>query len=257
MQPELGTVAVMTGVEAPAERHVPFETVFNFRDLGGYAAANGATVKWRTLYRADGIHRLSLDDIAPLGLHTVLDLRTPEEHERAHFAHDSVGFHHLPILQASWDRDAFTHVPDAVEFLSDRYVDMLTEGRDSIAGALRIMANADAFPLVFHCAAGKDRTGVVAAIVLSILGVSDDDIAADYSLSGHHMARFKDWIITTFPDAADAMTKQPDAFLEAPAEAMDRFLHRVSGAFGSVEGYVAELGIGHHVVDAVRENLLT
>jgi len=159
----------MTEVDVPTERHLEFEKVFNFRDLGGYRTAEGRTVKWRTLFRADGIHRLSIDELEPLHVRTVIDLRTPEEHERAHFTHESVGHHHLPILQASWDREAFAGELDEVQFLADRYVEMLTEGKDAIARALRLMADADSYPLVFHCAAGKDRTGVVAAIVLSVL----------------------------------------------------------------------------------------
>jgi len=247
----------MTEVEAETERHLPFDVVFNFRDLGGYDAANGETVKWRTLFRADGVHRLSVDDLAPLQLRTVIDLRTPEEHERSRFTHDSIGCHHLPILQAPWDQDAFSGELDAVMFLSDRYVEMLTEGREAIARALGIMSKPESYPLVFHCAAGKDRTGVVAAIVLSILGVCDDDIATDYSLSRLGMGRFKEWIITTFPEYADSMTQQPEAFLAAPAGAMHRFLERVRATFGSVEAYVAGLGVEPEVLDAVRQNLLT
>src|SRR4051812_33683423 len=109
----------MTEVEAETERHLPFDTVFNFRDLGGYPADGGATVKWRTLFRADGMHRLTIDDLEPLQLRTVLDLRTVEEHERGRFTHDSIGYHHLPILQAPWDREAFTGDLDPVAFLSD------------------------------------------------------------------------------------------------------------------------------------------
>jgi protein-tyrosine phosphatase len=246
----------MTDVDAALDRHLPFDAVFNFRDLGGYATADGRRVKWRTLFRADGVHRLSIDDLSSLGVRTVLDLRTPEEHERARFTHDSVTSHHLPILQASWDRDVFTGDLDPVEFLSDRYVEMLDEGREAIGRALHILADPDAFPLVFHCAAGKDRTGVVAAIVLSVLGIGDDVIATDYSLSRLGMGRFKEWIIATYPDAADSMSQQPDAFLDAPAEAMHRFLEHLRAAHGSVLDYLDRLGVHDVHLDAVRENLL-
>lgn len=244
-------------VDADLDRHLPFDAVFNFRDLGGYHAADGRSVKWRTLFRADGIHRLTVAELAPLGVRTVLDLRTPEEHERGRFADDSITSHHLPILQAAWDREVFSGDLDPVSFLADRYVDMLTEGCDAIASALHILAEPDAVPLVFHCAAGKDRTGVVAAIVLSVLGVSDDDIATDYSLSRLGMGRFKEWIIATYPEAADAMTSQPDAFLAAPAEAMHLFLERLRGAHGSVLEYLERHGVHDVHLDAVRENLLT
>jgi protein-tyrosine phosphatase len=109
---------------------------------------------------------------------------------------------------------------------------------------------------VFHCAAGKDRTGVVAAVLLGVLGVGDDDIADDYSLSRLGMTRFKEWIVDNFPEAADAMSKQPDAFLAAPVEAMHLFLDRVRDTFGSFDAYVAGLGVDDQTVDAVRRNLL-
>jgi protein tyrosine/serine phosphatase len=258
MQRGLDTVDdQMTDLDRELDRHLPFDVVFTFRDLGGYATADGRSVKWRTVFRADGVHRLSADDLAPLQVRTVLDLRTHDELERGRFTHDSIGYHHLPIIHTPWTDLGFEGELDAVTFLADRYIDMLDEGRDSIAQALHIMSDASALPLVFHCAAGKDRTGVVAAIVLSVLGVQDDDIATDYSLSRLGMSRFKEWIITTFPDYADSMSQQPDAFLAAPAEAMHLFLERVRATFGSVEDYVRGLGVSDATLDAVRENLLT
>ncbi|HEX4819726.1 MAG TPA: tyrosine-protein phosphatase [Acidimicrobiales bacterium] len=246
----------MTEVRAELERHLPFEQVFNFRDLGGYATADGRAIKWRTVFRADGIHRLTLEELASLDVRTVLDLRTPEELERGRCEHDSIGFHHLPILQTPWTELEFEGELDAVTFLADRYVEMLDEGRESIARAVRILGDESSLPLVFHCAAGKDRTGVVAAVLLGVLGVADDDIADDYSLSRLGMTRFREWIIENFPEAADAMSKQPDAFLAAPAEAMHLFLERVRATFGSFEDYVVGLGVEDASLDAVRSNLL-
>jgi hypothetical protein len=93
--------------------------------------------------------------------------------------------------------------------------------------------------------------------VLSVLDVSDDDIADDYSLSRLGMPRFKEWVIATYPEAADAMTQQPSAFLAAPAEAMHLFLERVRADYGSMHDYVADLGVADETLDAVRANLLT
>jgi protein tyrosine/serine phosphatase len=240
------------------ERLVAFEQVFNFRDLGGYPTADGFTVRWRTLFRADGVHRLTIDDLAPLGVRTVLDLRTPAElEERGRFTHDSVGYHHLPILESTWDREVLDIEIDPPRFLADRYLEMTAEGGDAISRAVRIIAAPDALPLVFHCAAGKDRTGVVAAIVLDLLGVSDDDIAGDYSLSRLGMDRFRAWIIETYPGAADAMSDQPQAFLDAPVEAMHLFLADFRDRHGSVREYVRSLGVPDDVLEAVRKNLLT
>ena len=134
---------------------------------------------------------------------------------------------------------------------------MLATGGDAIARTLRIVGDVDALPLVFHCAAGRTRTGVVAAMLLSLLGVADDHIATDYSLSRLGMARFKEWVIATYPEAADAMTDQPSAFLAAPAEAMHLFLERLRAEFGSMHDYVAGLGVTDATLDAVKERLFS
>jgi protein-tyrosine phosphatase len=244
------------------ERHIPFDTVFNFRDLGGYPTVDGRTTKWRTLFRADGLHRMGDDDLAAfatLGVRTVIDLRTPAElEERGQFSAADVGaaYHHLPVLDAIWDMTMFDDVDRASAFLAARYREMLTGGQAALAGALAVVADPASLPLVFHCAAGKDRTGVVAALVLGVLGVDDDVIAHDYSLSGAGMARFRQWLAETIPEAAERMADQPKAFMEAPAEAMQRFLTDLHAAYGSIAEYVTSIGVGDEVVAALRANLL-
>jgi protein-tyrosine phosphatase len=246
-----------------ADRHVALESVFNFRDLGGYAAADGRTVRWRVLYRADGLHRLSGSDLAAvgaLGIATVLDLRTAGELEkRGRWPIDElpVDYRHLPLIQAIWDPATLPVEAPAEDFLTARYLEMLQEGGEAIATALGILAREDAYPAVFHCAAGKDRTGMLAAVVLSILGVSDDDIAADYGLSREGMTRMVAWIRANRPQGAEEMQNQPAAFLGAPPQAMRLVLETVRLEHGSVEGYVAGLGVGDDVITRVRANLLS
>jgi protein-tyrosine phosphatase len=244
------------------ERHLVLDGLFNVRDLGGYATQSGQTVKWSRLYRADGIHRLAGDDlekVRTLGLRTVIDLRTPGELvERGRFPTDAipVEYHHLPMLEKIWDKDTFDATMPAVRFLADRYAEMFVVGADSITRALTVLADEAAYPAVFHCAAGKDRTGVLAAVVLSLLGVADDDIAQDYALSRLGMDRMLDWLKTSNPDAFDAMTNQPQGFLDAPRDAMDTLLAAVARKHGSMEGYVEGLGVANDTVAALRRLLL-
>src|SRR3954451_1702516 len=106
--PRLGTVARMSAVETT--RHVALESAFNFRDLGGYPAGEGRRTRWRTLFRSDGLHRLTPADVEilrGLGLRTVIDLRTGDElEERGRFPVDAhpVGYHHLSLMDVIWDR---------------------------------------------------------------------------------------------------------------------------------------------------------
>ena len=244
-------------------RHVAMEGLFNVRDLGGYATVDGHSTRWRTLYRADSIHRASEADVERLlglGLRTVLDLRTHGElEERGRFAveHVTLAYHHLPVLRETWDGwvDVDRDV-EAVPFLAQRYEEMLDDGAAALAGALEVLADAEAYPAVFHCAAGKDRTGVLAAVVLGVLGVDDDTIATDYGLSKVAMESLVDWMRVNVPESLDAMTDQPAAFLDAPPRAMHRVLEAVRTRLGSMAGYVEAIGVDGDEITALRRNLL-
>jgi protein tyrosine/serine phosphatase len=256
----------MSGMDpASYDRHVPFETVFNFRDLGGYATADGRSVRWRTVFRADGLHRLAgadIDAFAELGVRTVLDLRTHAEVEDggrigARGEIDaSLQWHHFPLMDVHWDPATYDDAVGTQRYLADRYLDMLATGAGAIGGGLRIIADADRIPLVFHCAAGKDRTGVLAALTLSLLGVPDEDVAADYALSAVATERFIAWMADNAPEALEQLGKIPDAFIRSPVEAMRLFLSDVRERFGSVEGYVATVGVDRRTVAAMRDHLL-
>jgi protein-tyrosine phosphatase len=243
-------------------RHVVLDGAFNFRDLGGYATRSGRTVRWRRLFRADGIHRLSgadLELVGSLGVRTVIDLRTyGEVAQRGRFPADELGVDHfhLPVLEAVWSPDSFGPSDAADVFLAARYAEMLTVGGRSIATALDLLADPDRYPLVFHCAAGKDRTGVLAAVALELLGVGDDDIVGDYALSRLGMDRMVEWLHANAPEAVDAMSAQPQAFLEAPPSAMQLLLDAVRDRHGSMEGYVRTLGVPGDTVARLRTALL-
>ena len=242
------------------DRSIAFDLVFNVRDLGGLPTVDGGSVRRGALFRADGVHRLAGDDLErarALGLRTVVDLRTVGEIERsARFPVEEhpVEWHHLPILERMWSDDELVATTGAVDFLRERYVDMLRTGAASIARIVELTA--DGTPLLFHCAAGKDRTGVVAAVILSLAGVPPAEIAADYHVTAGAMAAFVDWLTVTYPDALDSMTSQPPEYLEAPPEAMTGFLEHVDERYGSAEGYVTSLGVDAATIDRLRATLV-
>ena len=243
-------------------RRITLERAFNFRDLGGYAGREGRTVQWGMLYRADGIHRIEGADLArvsALGIRTVLDLRTRgelDDHGRVATESINAAYHHLPLLDQVWARDLPVAELDAVDFLAGRYLEMLELGASSIVSALTTMSSPDRLPLVFHCSAGKDRTGVLAAVLLSVLGVSDEDIAADYALSRTAMRELTEWVRTERPERYETMSAQPPAFLDAPPLAMQRFLALARSQYGSIDDYTKAVGLDDAVVDALRSTLL-
>jgi protein-tyrosine phosphatase len=255
------TVAREPSLPRPAaiERAIAFQYVFNVRDLGGLPTIDGRTVRRGQVFRADGVHRLQGDDLTAalaLGLRTVIDLRTDDEVARGAFPRDAypVAWHHLPVLRRIWSDDDLAAGGSAADFLRDRYLDMLVHGGDSIARSVELIAAGA--PALFHCAAGKDRTGVVAAVVLGLLDVSHDEIAADYHASAAAMASFVDWLTLEFPQALDAMTSQPPEYLEAPADAMYGFLAGIDDQYGSMERLARHLGVTEAAIHDLRTNLL-
>lgn len=226
-------------------RHVRLDTLTNVRDLGGYKARAGQTIKWGRLYRADCLGYASgpeLATLADLGLRTIIDLRTVREMRAVpltSFPGRVVDVHRFPLLHETWAERRLAPAPgqDEVAFLTARYVDMLIEGAPAIVDALDVLAQPAAYPLLFHCALGKDRTGVLAAVVLALLGVDDETIAEDYALS---------------PSADGGVA---DAW-GAPPEAMRRVLAHVRTRCGSMVGFARGIGVPFDVIEELHRQLL-
>ncbi|MFC1420037.1 tyrosine-protein phosphatase [Streptacidiphilus cavernicola] len=242
------------------QRHLPFDRLHNFRDLGGYRAADGRTVRWGRLYRSDSLGKLrdAPEDRArflALGVRTVIDLRYPWEIERGGRVpeQDGLAFHNLSIEHRPYDQAAIDPDVDPWRFLADRYTEVAEDGAVEIRQALELIAAADDAPLVFHCASGKDRTGMIAALVLILLGVSEQDAAADYALT--ELAR--DRLLADFHAAHPEREQVWPSFGRAPATAMELFLADLAAAHGSVHGYVVDrLGLDPAALTALRKNLL-
>ncbi len=231
------------------ERRLELEGAWNFRDLGGYPGRDGRRVRWRRLFRADGLDRLTAGDlqhITRLGLRTVVDLRTGVEVARGRIAteEDRVSWHHLPMLDVLPPRDRYQAWVDPA-YVAAQYVDMMSSGAATVSSFLGLVCDPDRYPLVFHCFAGKDRTGILTALILGLLGVDDDDIAADYALSAAAMHRLLTWLRAQYPEGAaelDALESSAAAIVAAEPETMAEFLRGFRQAHGSFEAYTAGLG---------------
>lgn len=168
------------------DRMLPLAGSFNFRDLGGYATVDGRFTAWAKLFRSDTLHELTAADVDVLrqiGLAGVIDLRTTAEIERAGrglLAEESIFYLHASVLQEEGSESVAAPSGDDP---TERYLWYLETGRDALVAALAMVADPESYPLVFHCTVGKDRTGVLAALVLDLLGVHRDVIVEDYMLT--------------------------------------------------------------------------
>ena len=246
-----------------AERLVRFDTCFNFRDLGGYETADGGRLRWRTLYRADTLHRLDGEDLdlfLDLGLRTVVDLRSQRElDDNGRIRHDGVPVvHHVPMIDAVvGPKRVVERAPGAeIQSVGEGYAAMADEGRFAIGQAVSRLAEPGALPAVFHCTAGKDRTGILAAILLSALGVRDEDIVDDYMMTGQSRAARNAYLQLHEPDYYAFLVNLPDTVREMQADAIPTLLAWVRARFGSVTGYLRASGVDQHRLAALRASLL-
>lgn len=234
---------------------------FNFRDLGGYATTDGRRVRWRRLFRGASLHELSgadLETVRGLRIATAIDLRSAAEVDATGtypFGPLAATFHHLPMIERVWDLSEADGV-DPHQYLLARYRDMLVQGAPSIAAIMAILTAPDALPAAFYCHAGKDRTGVLAALVLDALGVEPADVVADYHLSRERVQRLRERARRAAGERASPMVDQPPEFMQAPAQAMELLLGWIRATYGSAPDYLAAIGVPDATVTILRARLL-
>ena len=238
------------------------DNLFNLRDHGGLRTATGEAVRNGRLYRADGVHRASPDDVAKLqqlGIATVIDLRsTGEIGKYGRFEGETIGarFAHLPLLDRLWSKKSLEAHTDAAEYLTARYIELAHEQPHNIAAIFELVADPVHHGVVFHCSAGKDRTGVVSALLMSSIGVTDADIAYDYSMTAENMPALLEWIEARVDDPADSMANQPPQFLKCPPAAILGFLDHMRHEYGSIDQYLRSIGIAEKTVNSIRFELV-
>jgi protein-tyrosine phosphatase len=234
-------------------RRLELEGVFNLRDVGGYPAADGRAVRWRTLLRSDALHRIGPAGsvvLGGLGLRTILDLRTLAEAEIAPSALTGLSAQVTHISLLTGDLQGLPLELDAIY----RYV--IDDCGDTIGAGVKILAAADAFPALVHCSAGKDRTGIIVALILAVLGVPDEVIAADYGLSASYLDSERTPAIGQLQASTGLGDDLTKPLLSSPPALMLEVLARVRAAGGSVDGYLLDHGLSPADLERLRAALL-
>ncbi len=244
---------------ATYERHIQFERVFNFRDLGGYPTADGRTTRWRRLFRSDELHLVTEAEAEryreELALATVVDLRAPDELVRRGTLGPLVVTPTVHRQFPMWNErltalveGGFSGNPSGA-----LYLEILDLAGDSIAGAVALMAEDSAYPAVFHCAAGKDRTGILAAVLLGALGVDDETIVEDYALTQLTEARRNAHLVEIGVLRAD---EDPGPSWATVPAAVHEMLATTRERHGSVAGYLASRGLDQRTLARIGDLLL-
>ncbi len=227
-------------------RHLNLQGASNFRDLGGYAANDGRTVRWRQLFRSNHLGHLTADDVKVvrgLGVKSAFDFRGLDERAAAACLLEEIKVHSLPIeptvvaaLRARLQARALSSA-DALEIIRESYRGYVHLNTHSFHELFAKLLE-DSAPLVIHCTAGKDRTGFAVALLLHALGVSEQVISEDYLLTNRFYRRDPNSAPDLPADVRQAIGSVEASFLAAGFEA-------VSARYGDLETYFRDgLGLG-------------
>jgi protein-tyrosine phosphatase len=252
------------------ERLVALEGALNWRDLGGYRTADGHVTKWDRIYRSDGLDQLTdadVDVVAELGISLVIDFRVDrevDEYPSRLVGHPEVRCQRLPIGGDEVEGRSILEVIKAgdlrsytVEDMAATYERLLENFAPTFGEVITHAADPANHPMVFHCTAGKDRTGLMAMLLLGARGVSDDDIVADYELTTQYRSNRRLEILGPEIEKAGVDLETVRPYLTAFAPVMVATIERLDRDYGSIEDFlIARAATDSGTLSRLRDALL-
>ncbi len=246
---------------AENQRHIEVEGSYNVRDLGGYPTVDGRQTRWRVLIRAGSLEKTTptgVQQLADYGVKTVIDLR--DEWETTHYPDavtqlTTIVYHNLPMIgdelfqNEHWKTAATKHIT-----LDQLYGNMLDYCQTQIGQIVSTLTEAPPVT-VFHCFVGKDRTGLLAALLLNLVGVPNDVIAADYALTGERIAaQLAEWRASALRNGQDMALFERDFGCEA--QAMLTTLADLDARYGGAAAYLRTCGVTDAQLSSLQTRLL-
>jgi protein-tyrosine phosphatase len=246
-------------------RDLLWDGLLNVRDLGGHPTEDGDETRYDSIIRADSVRQLSDQGWAALvdyGVKTIVDLRTNDELAADPPAELPVEVLHIPFFETDaedWKEvearldAAARSAPDVPTATQEVYLIFLEHFDHNVGAAIRAIASAPEGGVVIHCAGGKDRTGLLTALLLHVAGVGIDEIAADYALSEERLRpRHEQW----FAEAeTDEELERMKRMSQTPAESIEGVFEELERRYGGVEGYLRGAGLTKDELDRARARL--
>ena len=260
-------VADQYGYGGVTKQHVPFEKAYNFRDLGGYQTLDGLQVKRGVLFRADSLAFLSSGDLqllTSLDLRKIVDFRSQQEQLKHP---DKLPDDHGIVVQSlaispNPQRPDQQHVNqveeiDLRQFVLDLYRRFPTDYAVQYRTFIQQLADPDNLPLLFHCAAGNDRAGFAASLVLLALGVPEENVVDDYLLSNNLPAAVVEQKSAAYAKEFGISQEKMKSVMVVQEEFLQTAFATIRERYGSIDNYlVKELGVTEQVRQKLRANLL-
>lgn len=230
---------------------VVLERALNFRSLGGYASKFGGNTRDGRLFRADSLENLTDADVRTvraLGVRASIDLRSSYEIDRAASKladTEGLAYYNVPLLD-----DVHSRPQDGMAFpssMGEMYIHLLDGAQGSILKVFDILDQYSDAGVVFHCTAGKDRTGIIAALLLDLLGVDRVEIVRDYTLTQILMQPIFAAMAAGFEK--NTGIPMPAHVLESKEESIVTFLDHLYGKYGGARAYLIAIGFGEDRTD--------
>lgn len=241
--------------------HLKFEGTYNLRELGGYALANGERTAEKVLLRAGNLDQLpqaSQEALLDYGVKTIIDLRDEweaKDYPNVFAQSTKVKYHNIPLIgEAVSEDENFKQYTKHYASLAELYGKYLERCQSQIAKIFTAIAESEA-TVVIHCYAGKDRTGIIAALVLGAVGVSVDLIADDYSQSkaqiGHLIDKWRNY-------AGESLAELERFEMECGSDAatMIRVFETIKMQYGTVKDYLLQCGVEESSLNQLRALLI-
>lgn len=236
-------------------RRLAWEGCLNVRDLGGYPTAGGGETRWGAIVRADNLAQLTDDGRAALidyGIRTIVDLRKPEEialhpNPFAEAGTHGIEYRNISLVDPAAPSPGFTT-------LANDYKGMLDRFQPTMGEIMTAIARSPVGGVLIHCMAGKDRTGIVSALLLALAGVPRETIAADYALTAECLRPVDEEFLRNGP--GDRATREAQVATFSPrAEVMCEVLEHLDERHGGVERYLRQAGLTAEDIDSLRVRL--
>ena len=237
------------------DRDIVLEGMVNVRDLGGFRTATGQTTRYNVFLRGDAPYRISdgaRQRIVDAGLRTVIDMRYAHELAQRpnRFAgFPSVDFRHIPLYVETSYMGMIRQFRD----LGGWYCTIIDQGNKPIFDILEVLARAEGSCLL-HCYIGKDRTGIISALLLNVVGVSTEDIIEDYLLSQKKLQAIHAEIQSVRPFFVPKA--QFESLIAAKREYITTLMAHISNTYTNAEGYMHAIGVTDETIAQIRHKLI-
>ncbi|MDR1344011.1 MAG: tyrosine-protein phosphatase [Tannerellaceae bacterium] len=241
-----------------ASRLLLMDSVQNFRDMGGYISARGKSIRWGKVFRSGAISRISDKDrsrLDRLKIKTIIDLRSKQEVRDMPVDYPKAEVINIPIISDannifSLIMEGKVRKGDGLLFMQDLYLQYITANEPAFAEALNLFLDEDNYPILFNCSMGKDRSGILAALLLAALDMPEEIIFSDYMATNDclDIRRYANFVKGMDADAQEALT----VVLSADETFLDVVFRKIKKEYGSVPQYLSK---GMQLTDKRREKL--